>query len=271
VKILLRKANTAMRLAEGQIHRLNWRLHNPRPTGSARPLWIVGAQRSGTTMLGDCVGRSAAVEYYPEHDRRAFDAYELREDRWRNLVARSRQSVVAFKPLTSSHRAAAMLAEYPEGRVVWMLRHPSDRARSSVVKFGEHNRELLLRLSRGERPDIWQTAGLTEDDYALIADFDFELMEPASASALFWYLRNRLYLRQALDRDPRSKLMCYEHFVADPEDQMRGLCRHLELAWDARMTQGIHARSVRCEWPEKTDAAIRERCDALYAELSSLA
>lgn len=271
MRIIRRKAGTAARIASRETRKALWQLRHPRPRGRARPVFIVGAQRSGTTMLGDCLDASAQVRYYPEHDPRAFADFELREEVWRDLVRRCRLPVVAFKPLTSSHRAAALLGEFPQGRVVWVLRHASDRARSAVARFGDQNLRLLQSLAAGERPDVWQTRGLEAEDHALIGSLDPSSMDPASAAALFWYLRNKLFFNQALDRDERALVICYERLVEAPRAQMAQLCEHLGLAFDPRLSRQIHARSVRCDWPEATRPEVISLCDSLYQRLRTLA
>lgn len=268
---LRRKTATAAKVAPKEIRKLWWQLRHAVPAGEARPVFIVGAQRSGTTMLGECLDASAQVRYYPEHDRRAFTEFELREGVWRGLVQRCRLPVVAFKPLTSSHACAAMLAEYPQGRVVWVLRHASDRARSAVTKFGDKNLQLLRALAAGERPDVWQTRGLQADDYALVRALDPGGFDAASAAALFWYLRNKLFLNQGLDRDGRALVLCYERLAAEPAMQMRRLCEHLALPFDPRMADQIHARSVRQDWPADTHGEVRRLCDGLYDRLQGMA
>ncbi len=271
ISTLQRKSASALRLAERHSRKLLWQFTHPRARGLAAPVFILGAQRSGTTMLGDCLASSSQVAYYPEHDRTAFEDFVLREDLWPGLVARSRLPVVAFKPLTSSHLAAAMLARYASGRVVWVLRHPSDRARSAVAKFGQQNLKLLTSLAAGERPDVWQTRGLTGNHYALIERMMSTPMDAAGAAALFWYLRNDLFFTQQLDQEPRAKLVCYERLVADPENHMSAICDHLNISYHPRLSRSIHARSVRCDWPDESRGDLVTLCDGLYQRLSALA
>ncbi|MEO0421040.1 MAG: sulfotransferase [Pseudomonadota bacterium] len=270
ISTLQRKGVSAARLADRGARKLFWQLTHPRPPGAAAPVFIVGAQRSGTTMLGDCLARSSQVSYYPEHDRTAFDNFVLREDVWPALVARCRLPIIAFKPLTSSHLARDMLARYAKGRVIWALRHPSDRARSAVAKFGQQNLKLLQQLAGGERPDVWQTQGLEQRHFDLIGKMLANPIDAAGAAALFWYLRNDLFFAQALDRDDRAQVVCYERLVSAPAQQMEHLCNHLGIPYQPRLSNDIHARSVRCDWPTGSRGDLIELCDALYDRLAAL-
>ncbi|MEM9384638.1 MAG: sulfotransferase [Pseudomonadota bacterium] len=269
IRTLRRKSLSAARRGARGARKLLWQLTHPRPPGGAAPVFIVGAQRSGTTMLGDCLASSSQVAYYPEHDRTAFQDFVLREDVWPRLVSRSRLPIVAFKPLTSSHLAGEMLARYPNGRVIWALRHPSDRARSAVAKFGQQNLQLLKRLARGERPQVWQIRGFSPHHFDLIAKMMAEAMDAAGAAALFWYLRNDLFYTQGLDRDTRAQVICYERLVGAPTQQMTCLCEHLGIPYEPRLSKEIHARSVRCDWPAGTREDLMNLCDDLYERLAA--
>src|SRR3712207_6536369 len=64
---------------------------------NAVPVYVVGIQRSGTTMLMHALDESPAVDLYHEWNTAAFENFVLRDDAViRDLVVNSRHRVVAF-------------------------------------------------------------------------------------------------------------------------------------------------------------------------------
>ncbi|HET7380310.1 MAG TPA: sulfotransferase domain-containing protein, partial [Gaiellales bacterium] len=201
-----------------------------------RAVLIVGAQRSGTTMLLEVMGRLPGVEIYGESDPRAFESFRIRSPEViRSIVASSRTRAVVFKPLCDSHRTASLLDELgtpPRPRAVWVYRAPDDRVRSSVAKFGDSNRRALRRIAQDGDLTGWQAGGLSGERLALIQSFDYDRLSPESAAGLFWYVRNSLYFDLGLDQRPDVTLCSYDAFVAAPEASMQALCRFLELEYE---------------------------------------
>jgi len=89
-----------------------WRLRNDF-SPNAVPVFIVGVQRSGTTMLGECLEMNPEIRHHPEHDDRAFHDFILRdEDTIDELVRRCPHKLVVFKPLTDSHRVHDLITRF---------------------------------------------------------------------------------------------------------------------------------------------------------------
>ena len=95
--------------APRELRKFLWRRRSPSPPGTARPVFVVGVQRSGTNMLTHGLAMSPEFEVYNEGNRRAFANYRLRDDHIAALVSRSRHCYVLFKPLVDSHRIRELL------------------------------------------------------------------------------------------------------------------------------------------------------------------
>jgi hypothetical protein len=256
-----------------------WRATHAVPVGTARPVLVVGVQRSGTNMVLRGLEQDPSVEVHNENDRTVFDRFQLRDDAVvRGVVHRSRHAVVLFKPLCDSHRTAELLGSMaapglPVGgpaKAVWVYRGVDGRARSAVQKFGDVNRRILTEIAAGEGRDRWQAQGLSEETLHLVRRADPARLSPESAAALFWVVRNRLFFDQSLHLRPDVHLVSYERFVLDPEDEATVLARFVGVRPDYGLwahADGRAAKGVRLD----LDRKVREASDQLEVELALVA
>ena len=250
-----------------------WRLaHRSRPPGG-RAVFLVGVQRSGTNMLVRGLERAPEFEVHNEDDRAAFQRFQLRPDPViRRLAAESRHPYVLFKPLCDSHRTADLLdglGTRPAPLALWAYRSVDGRARSAVAKFGDANLRVLRDLAAGGARDRWETQRLSPESLDLVASLDWATMTPASAAALFWYLRNRLFFDLGLAERPDVLLVSYDAMVARPEAEMRRLCAFLDFPYDGRLVAGMAQRAPAGLPPLAVDPRVRARCDELAARLEA--
>jgi hypothetical protein len=242
-----------------------WRLSNNH-SPNAKALYILGVQRSGTTMLTNCLEQSMEIEVYGENSA-AMKDWRIRDDETiRGIITSSPCKIVAFKPLTDSHRAIELLKLTPDAAAIWMYRRFEDRANSAVARFGKHNQELLTAFSKGERLDSWQAMGMTPENLALLRTFDYEAMSPQSAAVVFWYLRNSLFFDQQLDQRDDVLPLAYEDLVTNPEPIMRMLCQFLSCQFQEAMVRDVHAKSLGRR-PIELDSRVRDLCEPMYQRL----
>src|SRR5438067_1208479 len=198
------------------------------------PVWLVGVQRSGTNMVVRGLEESPEVEVHNENDGAAFEHFRLRpEADVRRIILASRHRYVLFKPLCDSHRVDELLAlDTPTaGRAIWAYRGVDGRVRSALAKFGDTNLRVLTEIAAGRGGDMWQAQRLSDESMALIRSFDWASMSSASAAALFWYVRNRLFFDLRLDSRSDVLLSSYDALVADPERETRALAAFIGLPW----------------------------------------
>lgn len=240
------------------------RAHGDQP-GRATPVWVVGVQRSGTNMLVRGLERAPEFEVRNENDRETFERFRLRDAAAHDVVARSRHRYVLFKPLCDSHRTADLLDH--GGRAIWAYRGVDGRVRSALAKFGDTNLRVLGEIASGRGDDLWQAQRLSDDSLELIRSFDYSVMSPETAAALFWYVRNRLYFELGLDRRADVTLASYEAMVRDPESMMRHLCAFVGADYRHALVAHIDARAVAPRPPLAIEPAVRARCDELQERL----
>lgn len=250
-----------------------WRhLHGVQP-GSAVPVFLVGVQRSGTNMIVKGLEAAPEFEVHNENDRSAFERFRLRPfPAVREIVERSRHRFVLFKPLCDSHRTDELLdtlgATSP-GRAIWAYRSVDGRAASALAKFGDVNFRVLRGIAAGRAEGWWQAQRLSEDALAFLRSFDYDAVSPATAAALFWYVRNDLFFHLGLDRRGDVALVSYDAVLADPEARMRELCRFLGFEWSPSLIAHIEPRHPRGRTLE-IDGRVRERCAELQERLDTV-
>jgi hypothetical protein len=250
-----------------------WRLtHRSRPDGGV-PVFLVGLQRSGTNMLVRGLERAPEFEVFNENHRAAFSRFRLRPDPViRRLADGSRHPYVLFKPLCDAHRTAELLdalGTRQPGRALWVYRSMDGRARSALAKFGDANLQALREIAGGGGRHRWEAQALSPDSLDLVAGFDWTRMSAASAAALFWLVRNRLYFERGLDRRPDVLLVSYDAALADPASELRRICGFLGFPYRPELAAHIAPRPPATAGPLAVDARVRAGCEELAARLDA--
>ena len=251
-----------------------WRRSHAVAVGSAVPVWLVGVQRSGTNMVVRGLEERPEVEVHNENDRRAFDRFRLRADeRLRDIVLASRHHLVLFKPLCDSHRVDELLAlDTPSsGKAIWAYRGVDGRVRSALAKFGDTNLRVLTEIAAGRGADRWQAQRLSPESLELLRSFDWSAVSPASAAALFWYVRNSLFFELGLDARDDVLLSSYDRLIADPEAGTLAVAAFLGLAWDPAMASHMEQRASVEVRPLDLDPRVRRLCRELEDRLDAVA
>ena len=207
----------------------------PVAADSRRVLAVFGCQRSGTTMLQQSLlDRSWRSLILEEHDRRLIRADDKEHLRWDDLetvAARVRAlpfELVVVKPLVESHRALHLLDRLTSARGIWMLRHYVDVAESNVRRFGLGNGLADLRMVVAGDTANWR-ASATGEVRDRVAALLASGLSPIDAAAVFWWVRNRLYLDQGLAADGRIRVMRYEAMIDRRRETLEALSRFLGL------------------------------------------
>lgn len=251
-----------------------WRREHATAPGRAVPVFLVGVQRSGTNMVVRGFETSPEFEVHNENDRRAFDRFRLRPlPEVRAIVERSHHRFVLFKPLCDSHRTDELLDELgtaSPGRAIWAYRSVDGRVASALAKFGDTNLRVLRELASGRGGQRWQAQRLSPASLELIGSFDYDTTSPATAAALFWYLRNVIVFERGFDRRPDVTVVSYDALVAAPEARMRELCAFLGTDYEHRLVAHIDPGRAPAGPTLDIDPLVRQRCRELQSRLDAL-
>jgi len=258
------KANTAWRRARRWVH------HKMNPQQPSVPVFIVGCQRSGTTMAMQVFERSMAATVFHTGDRRAYDRGRLLNNeiigRW---LASSRASVTVFKPMNQIQSLPQFLETFPGLRVVWMLRDFRDVVNSGVRRW-DTMRDTLRQITIDPTGAGWQGEAIPDSLLEVIRAHYRDDMSLESAYALFWYLRNRFYFEFSLATNEQVRVFRYEDLVSRPAEAFAQMFAFCGCPFDPRLTNGIFASSVGRHEAPKIDASITALCEELSRAFESL-
>ncbi|MGL4744651.1 MAG: hypothetical protein ACRCXL_09745 [Dermatophilaceae bacterium] len=255
------------------VRKARWRrLHGNEP-GTARPVYVVGLQRSGTNMLLRGLDAAPEIDARGENDRVLFDRFRLRgSDVLADTVAVSRHQRVLLKPICDSHRIDRLLDDpaLPGGMALWVVRDVVQRARSEVAKFGPANLIALRDIAAGRGELRWQGERLPESSVELVRSFDTDTMTPHTAAVVFWVVRNHLVFDLGLDQRPDVRVVSYDHFAAEPAATMRQICEFLEFPFDPALCAHVTPRATHGDTPLDIDPRALAAARDLDTRLTSL-
>ncbi len=238
--------------------------------GDRRVLFILGCQRSGTTLMQQMFDADLNATVYGEFSAITLTAktpnLRLRPlAEVASIIARDRARLVVAKPIAETQKALDLLAAVPGSKILFLYRHYAAVASSNLKLFGRLNGVNNLRpIVRGET-DNWRAERVPADVRAIVAKHFHEAMNPHDAAALFWYVRNRFFFGLGLDRHPAVLPLRYEELLRDPAGRMEGIYRFVALPPSRRGLALV--REERGSKGIELSPEIEALCAGLLAEL----
>lgn len=236
-----------------------------------RYVFIVGCQRSGTTMLGRCFAEDIQVKEYGEYGLAKTTLRMPQLDTVLSIAQRQRGPIFVAKPLVESHRILEMLDFFPNAYAIWMVRHYKDVANSSFRRFGVRaTRENLGAVVRNDRSH-WMAAGVSDTVRRTVVKYYDEDMPPLDGKALIWYVRNSLFFEQNLGDHPQVQLLHYADITANPTEVMPGIYRFIDAEYPGdHVVADIHQKSVGLGKQVNLNPAIEAICAELWERFDIL-
>lgn len=236
-------------------------------------LFIIGCQRSGTTLLTDIFEKDFQTTVYGEYSRvsgRQFSRQiRLKPlDQVKRIIDSEKVPLVVLKPLVETQSATKLLNYFEGSRAVWMYRNCKDVVSSNLKHWGMNNGINNLRAIVRNEPDNWRAENVSEDTKDIVLKHFSENMNPYDAAALFWLARNRLFFELKLDRHPAVKMCKYEDLVTRPESVMRGIYSFLGCPYPAEpITDEVHGESQKKGQDVQLSPEIEQMCKAMLEGL----
>ncbi len=201
---------------------------------------------------------------YHEYASTAFSNYRVRSAGSLRLLVRVDPAYnIVFKPICDTQYADRVMADWPDATAIWPYRHYSDVANSAVVKWQDHQRQVVQALLDGRSDWDWRTEHPIEHVLAQVRAVWSDDVSPHEGAVLFWYIRNQYFWELGLDRDPRFLMVRYEHLVSQPQMVFRTVFEHVGSDFDPDFVARMNARSVGKSPAPVLRSGIRELADGL--------
>ena len=237
------------------------------------PVFVLGCQRSGTTLVLNVAGRSPKVHSYHEGDGVILDLGYFRiisEDAIREAIAKTPEPIMLFKPLNDSQYADRLLGLHKNAKAIWIYRHYRDVADSAVKIWGDVQRTIMLQVSEGVYTDPGNKAigeRVTSENLKMVKRVTAKGLSSGEGAALLWYLRNSIYFDLGLQDDPRVLLCKYEDLVREPDKQFEALFKFIGAGYSPGYTADVHTSSVKKVSAVTFDQEIERLCEGMMMRL----
>jgi hypothetical protein len=212
-------------------------------------LFIVGCQRSGTSIIERVFDRDINTKVYDE--RSVLSSMDVPKgfrlnpfDQVKKEFSKVRAPLIVFKPLVESQNTLELLDYFDNSRALWMFRNYRGVAASNIKYFGVRNGIDDIRPIAQNEPNNWRSEKVSKPVREIISKYFSEDMNPYNAAVLFWYARNSHFFDQELDKNPQVMMGYYDDIVLDPEKYVRSIYQQVGQVYpEGNITTEVHANS----------------------------
>ncbi|MFZ0470134.1 MAG: sulfotransferase [Thiogranum sp.] len=245
------------------------------------PVFLVGTQRSGTTMLTDILGRVPLCRAYHEGDERVMSDMRLRERGViRDVINEEIRPFQVFKPINDSQHTEEILDIHDNALAVWIYREYNDVVNSALAKWAAWQRRIILWICENydeqetpvDEPDKWfaiYKEHMSRDTAQALRGCVGDDISDEEGAALLWFIRNQLYFDQGLEDNARVLLVKYEDMVSRPRIYIKRVFDFAGCAFKDRYVQDVRTTSIAKKDPPALRQSIRDLCDGLQQRLDS--
>jgi len=242
-------------------------------SSATRILFILGCQRSGTTLLTRIFDRDWQTRVYNEMSTLSSrdEPKQLRLNPLPEVAATfdgDRAGLIVAKPLVESQNAVELLNGIDNSRAIWLYRYYEDVAASYVEKWGPGHSMRDLQSIVDAVPYDWRYEKVSDELREFVMRHFDEEMNPYDASALYWLVRNQIYFDLALANDARVLICQYEKLATDPLAAMERVYDFLGIRFPGpRIVAEVHTDAIRRPDDVPISEEVRRRCMSMMARL----
>jgi hypothetical protein len=199
-------------------------------------LFIVGHQRSGTSLLFRLLRDSTGARPFDEDNAEAFVNFRLKEPECiSNLITLSGHSCI-FKPISQTISFLEILDGHPNSKAVFIYRNPLDVVMSCVLEFqaNAHGlaRELTYNYTRNRLKDVGVTLTSWHEIDAVLDRYRGRFSPSSNSASMFalnWLLLHTALVQRRLIIHPDVVIVRYEDLVESPGKTARILADRLGI------------------------------------------
>lgn len=240
-----------------------------------RILFIIGNQRSGTTMLNEAFDRDFRSKTFGEDGGLAKGEGRGTRYRWlpyeeiARIFSSERAPLIVAKPLVESQHILEILEFFRNSKAIWMYRHYRGVVNSGTLRFGSKPTYYNLRAIIEPQPDHWYAENVSEQTKYIVSKYFQKNRSLQDLKALAWYVRNVLFFEQNLYRNQNVTLCKYEEIVTHPQQVLKRLYRFIGMSYPGdSIARSIHSHSVAKGQDINLSGDIQELCDELYSRMN---
>ena len=238
-------------------------------------LFIVGCQRSGTSMIQNILDKDLNTRCFGEFSKLSSND-TTRRIRLNSLelvkkeFSKVRAPFIVVKPLVESQNIPELLDYFDNSRALWMFRNYKDVALSNIKHFGIHNGLKDLRPIVNNEPNNWRSEKNSKHVRETISKYFSDDMNPYDAAVLFWFARNSIFFDLELDKNQRVMMNYYDDLVLDPEKYVRGIYQQMGQVYPAiNMTAEVHSNSRKKGGDVELSPEIEQLAQELQGKLEA--
>lgn len=238
--------------------------------------FVIGCQRSGTTMMLDIFQRDRDVKVYGEKSKLSS------QDKERNIrlnplplvketLDKDKAPLIVLKPLVETQRSPELLNYFAGSKALWMYRHYKDVALSNLKRFGQDRGIRNLRPIVEREPNNWRSENVPEHIRDIVVEHFSEDMPLHDAAALFWFVRNSFYFELDLDKNPNIMIYRYNDLVTKPSKMVQNIYKFLGQTYPGdEILSHIHHSSVGKGKDVEISPKIESLCIAMLNRLDAV-
>jgi len=220
-----------------------------RKTEDKRILFIVGCQRSGTSLLQDIFERDLNTKVFYETSKltqKRPERFRLKSyDTIKIILDHENAPFIIIKPLVESQNIISLLEFFLNSKAIWVYRNYKDVALSDIKRFGLKNGIENIKPIVEGNTNNWRSEKVSMDTMKLITKFYSPNMNEYDAAVLFWYARNMIFFDQSLQKKNDILLFKYEHLIQFPEESIKIIYQFNQQQYPgSKIHDQIHGKSI---------------------------
>lgn len=234
----------------------------------SKPVFVLGNQRSGTSMLMYAFHRHPQILVFDEaRSSEAFEQFRIRSLRTvRDLVYRARYPIVCLKPICDSHRIGEVHAAFPAAHFIWVYRDYRDVANSFLRKFESATRAIRL-VCTGRPGGGWFQEGVSSPVAEVLRNVYRPTLSDFDLACLIWWARNQIIIDSGLIGEPNVTVLKYEALVSQPSMFLTWQFERIGSEYRERTARNITPRSIGRHSAPEMDGRVQDICEASLATL----
>jgi hypothetical protein len=239
-------------------------------------LFIIGCQRSGTTLMQSLFENDINSKVYGERSKLSSNDLEnhLRLnslDSIKKEINGDSAPLIVIRPLVETQNILKLLDYFQNSKAVFMYRYYKDVANSNIKYFGLQNGVNDLRPIVQNILGNWRSENIPEDVRKIVRKHFSEEMNPYDAAALFWFVRNSLFFSLRLAEHPDVILCRYEDLIQVPAEIIGSLYRFIDRTFQGQKTvEEVHSLALGKGRDLKLSSEIEDICNELLNKLDSV-